>query len=156
IVIEGIKPIIEACEHTKAKTILTCDRNLLPKNLKAEQFYLVTQGVMQKISGLVHFEGLLAEMDMPTPYSLKNMRYILVLESINDPGNLGTLLRTALALGWEGAFLVGDGCDPYNEKTLRAARGACLSLPWRRGSWEELKALSSQNSLRPLVADLDG
>lgn len=156
IVIEGKKPVLEACQRTKAKIILTCHPNLLTKNLSADKIYLVTEQVMQKISGMVNSEGLLAEMQMPAYACLKNMRSILVLDHINDPGNLGTLLRTALALGWEGAFLIGEGCDPYNEKALRASRGACLHLPWRRGDWHEIRALCQKNHLLPLLADLEG
>jgi TrmH family RNA methyltransferase len=59
-------------------------------------------------------------------------------------------------MGWEGAFLVGEGCDPFNEKALRAARGATFRLPLRTGSWDELQALATENHWVPLVADLDG
>lgn len=48
---------------------------------------------------------------------------VLALDTVQDPGNVGTLLRTALALGWGGALMLGDCCDVFNDKCLRA--GAC-------------------------------
>ncbi len=53
----------------------------------------------------------------------------LVLDRVSDPGNLGTLLRTALALRW-GVLLSRGCCDPYNDKVLRAGCGAVLAGHW--------------------------
>lgn len=156
VVIEGLKPVVEACQKITAKVVITSDIHKLPPGLRYEKMYVVTEAVMAKVSGMVNSEGLLAEMPMPAHGNLNGKRSILVLDSINEPGNMGTLLRTAVALGWEGAFLVGDCCDPFNEKALRAARGACFELPLRYGSWEELKALAERQELLPLLADLDG
>ena len=52
----------------------------------------------------------------------------LVLENIQDPGNLGTVLRTAEALGRFRVFLLGDCCDPFSPKALRASMGAVFRL----------------------------
>lgn len=57
----------------------------------------------------------------------------LVLEAIQDPGNLGTILRTAEALGVFQVFPLGDCCDPFSPKALRASMGAAFRLglsPW--------------------------
>lgn len=55
------------------------------------------------------------------------VRRLLVLDRVQDPGNLGTLLRNAEALGWDALFLM-DCCDPYNDKAIRAARGATFQV----------------------------
>lgn len=52
----------------------------------------------------------------------------VVLEDLQDPGNLGTVLRTAEALGISQAFLLGDCCDPLSPKVLRASMGAVFRL----------------------------
>jgi TrmH family RNA methyltransferase len=156
VVIEGIKLLYEINQNFKAKTILTTDPSLLPKGLRTDKIYVTTEDVMKKVSGMMHPEGILAEFPMPPNSSLDGLNRILVLDSINDPGNLGTLLRTAVALGWEGVFIVGNSCDPYNEKALRASRGACFSIALQQGSWPELKELALRNSLVPLLADLKG
>lgn len=57
--------------------------------------------------------------------------FVLALDQLQDPGNLGTLLRTALAAGVEEVWLAG-GADPWQPKVLRASAGAALALPLRR------------------------
>eukprot|EP00466_Bigelowiella_natans_P019351 jgi/Bigna1/128003/aug1.5_g2711 len=70
------------------------------------------------------------------------MKRLIILDGIQDPGNLGTLLRTALGLGWDGAFLLKNTCDPFNQKAIRAARGACFRLPlYTEGSLDDLQEL---------------
>ncbi|MBA3602473.1 MAG: RNA methyltransferase [Parachlamydiaceae bacterium] len=156
VVIEGIKLLSEINQNFKAKTILTTNPRLLEKGFQADKIYVTTEDVMKKVSGMITPEGILAEFPLPSNTSLEGMNRIIVLDSINDPGNLGTLLRTALALGWEGVFIAGNSCDPYNEKALRASRGACFNMPLQQGSWPELRDLALRNSLTPLLADLKG
>lgn len=68
---------------------------------------------------------------------------VLVLDAIQDPGNLGTLMRTALAAGATALWL-GEGADPFQPKTLRASAGAALALPiWRGGRDELVQRLSA-------------
>jgi TrmH family RNA methyltransferase len=57
--------------------------------------------------------------------------FVLALDRLQDPGNLGTLLRTALAAGVEEVWLA-EGADPHQPKVLRASAGAALALPLRR------------------------
>lgn len=156
IIVEGIKPVQELCAHMAPKCLVVCDEHLIPPSVPAESVVIAPTHVLHKISGMLHPEGVLAEFPMPHFDSLAGMRRIIALDSVRDPGNLGSLLRTALALGWEGVFLIGENCDPYNEKALRAARGATFRLPHLRGTWQQLKALIAENKLCPLVADLEG
>lgn len=69
----------------------------------------------------------------------------LVLENLQDPGNLGTILRTAEALGRFRVFLLGDCCDPFSPKALRASMGAVFRLN-----------LSLESSPRRLIDMLKG
>ena len=66
----------------------------------------------------------------------------LVLDRIADPGNMGTILRTARAAGVEAVFLL-QGVDPYNPKVVRAAAGAHFHLPLIQCSLERLTELSA-------------
>ncbi|GBF90560.1 hypothetical protein Rsub_03132 [Raphidocelis subcapitata] len=81
------------------------------------------------------------------------LRRLLVLEAVQDPGNLGTLLRCALAFGWDAVLLLPGCCDPFNEKALRASRGAALRLPLAEASWGELEALAADAGLALLAAE---
>lgn len=73
------------------------------------------------------------ELALPAPLDLA-----LVLDRIADPGNLGTILRTAQAVGVSAVFLTEGSVDPYNPKVVRAAMGAHLRLPLRVLTEEEL------------------
>ncbi|KAG9155357.1 hypothetical protein Leryth_024734 [Lithospermum erythrorhizon] len=63
---------------------------------------------------------------------------------------LATLLRTALAFRWDGAFLLPGCCDPFNEKALRASRGAAFQLPIVSGSWSCLAPLADEFRMKML------
>ena len=65
---------------------------------------------------------------LPVPETLPGRRYV-VLDGVQDPGNVGTIWRTADALGADGLILVNGCADPWNPKTVRATMGACFRLP---------------------------
>lgn len=69
-------------------------------------------------------------------------------------GVQGTLLRTATALGWQGAFLLPGCCDAFNDKALRAGRCAAYKLPCARGSWDDLLGIVEAHQLTCLAAQL--
>jgi len=115
---------------------------------------VVTPEILKKITGLVTPEGVAAEVALPEPANLTGKKWVVVFDAIADPGNVGTLLRTALALGWEGVFLMEGTADPFNEKALRAARGASFHLPLAFGTVAELKKLAEGRTV--YVADIQG
>ena len=101
-------------------------------------------------------EGILATFALPLMNQLKKSQRLLALDAIQDPGNMGTLLRTCLALGWDGCFLLPGCTDPFSDKALRAAKGATFFLPLVTGSWDDLFTFSKANRLRLLLADVAG
>lgn len=84
------------------------------------------------------------------PPALSGRQY-LVLDALQDPGNVGTLWRTADAFGADGLILLPGCADPWNPKTLRATMGACFRLPLWEGTLEELLPRLEQGGL-PLYA----
>lgn len=156
LVVEGIKPIEELSRKTRFNAILTYNEAMIPLGAEADEIILVNDVAMMKASGMESPEGLLAELPMPEPSLLKGCRRLLVFDGVNDPGNVGAMLRTALALGWQGAYFLEDSCDPFNEKALRAARGATFRLPLAWGGWDTLKEIAKREELRPIVADIAG
>jgi RNA methyltransferase, TrmH family len=81
----------------------------------------------------------------------------VVLDGIQDPGNVGTILRTATAAGATAAMTVGAAADPYSSKALRASSGAAFRLPLLRSpkAFEAAQALT-KNGVRLLEADPRG
>ncbi len=65
----------------------------------------------------------------------------LALEAIRDPGNLGTIIRTADAVAAAGVILVGTSCDPYSHEAVRASMGSIFNVPLVRMSAERFLAL---------------
>lgn len=61
----------------------------------------------------------------------------LALEEVRDPGNLGTIIRTADAVGAAGVILVGNCCDPYSRECIRATMGSIFAVPLVRMSQDE-------------------
>lgn len=60
-----------------------------------------------------------------------------------------------MALGWDAVFLLPGCADPYNDKSIRASRGACFKLPIQRGTMEEWMEVSARHGLTPIAAELD-
>lgn len=155
-IIEGIKMVTEVCQHIAPKSLFVLDPSLIPSGLKPGTVVTVSEEVLAKITATPSPEGIVAEVPIPAQASLQGKKRLIALDGVNDPGNMGTLLRTALALGFEGAFLFHDCCDPCNDKALRAAKGATFQLPMRNGTWEELKAFADREGLPLYAADLNG
>lgn len=92
---------------------------------------LVSGEVLAKMASTVNPDGVVATLTMdqfwrsPPPHPQLG----LVLERLQDPGNLGTILRTAAATGVEGIWLTADCVDPTSPKVLRSSAGSSLLLP---------------------------
>lgn len=120
-----------------------------PCSIPAQEHYVVTPGILKKITGLEEPDGFAAVLPLPSPQNLHSCKHLLILDRLADPGNVGTLLRTARALGWEGVVITPGTADLFNDKALRAAKGATFHLPYMES--EELDSFS-----QPLLADLTG
>lgn len=149
----GEKPILELTSYIKR--VIYSESYSKSMDLKRES-YVVTEAIMQKISGLVSPEGIVAEMELPILNSLTHCSRLLVLDAVSDPGNVGTLLRTALAFEWDAIFMLPGSCDLFNEKVVRAARGAHFKVSLCQGGLSELKEIIKNFQLSPLVANLHG
>lgn len=156
VVISGLKLIQELSSSRPFRTLILEEGFIPSFSCPAVEIYSVPTAVLKKITGLVNPEPIAAELDMPLTQDLSSLNYLLILDGISDPGNLGTLLRTALALGWEGAFLTPGSTDPFNEKAVRAAKGATFKLPVKSGSWQELTALLQEKKYTLYAADAKG
>jgi TrmH family RNA methyltransferase len=78
--------------------------------------------------------------DVPPPGELVEDGVWVALEGIRDPGNLGTIVRTAEAVGARGVVLVGASCDPYAREAVRASMGSIFNVPLARMDLERFLA----------------
>jgi TrmH family RNA methyltransferase len=68
----------------------------------------------------------------PAPETVANDAVWVALEGVRDPGNLGTIIRTADAVGAGGVMLIGTCCDPYSHEAVRASMGSIFNVPLAR------------------------
>jgi RNA methyltransferase, TrmH family len=90
--------------------------------------------------------------DLPLTETLR----LLVLDAVQDPGNVGTILRTAAALGVTATFSLPGTVDLWNAKVVRSAMGAHFHHPCLTGSWDELDAFRKDRSIQLWAADVAG
>ncbi len=100
----------------------------------AESEYRVSSSVASLLSDTKTNQGIFCLCFLPDPPasfpSPESGKHCLVLENIQDPANLGAVLRTAEALGFGSVLLTGQCCDAFSRKALRASMGAVFRLPF--------------------------
>jgi len=93
---------------------------------------LVTPAIMQAISEAKTPQGVCCMVAIPQEPQTLSGRLIVSMDGVQDPGNVGTILRTADAAGFDGALLSAACADLYGAKTLRATMGSIFRVPSRR------------------------
>ncbi|MEZ5962094.1 MAG: RNA methyltransferase [Hyphomonadaceae bacterium] len=81
---------------------------------------------------------------------------VVALEAIRDPGNLGTILRTADSTGAAGVVLVGESCDPFSVEAVRASMGSLFAMTLARASFEELLQFKQERGAQMMGLSLKG
>lgn len=113
----------------------------------------VPEDVMESISPMQSPQGALFLCRLPEKRTFRPEAGMLLLDGIQDPGNLGTILRTADALDVPVALL--EGCaDPYGHKTVRASMGAVFRRPVVSASWQEVQTACRQTDIPVAVTAL--
>ncbi len=135
VLISGEKFVRELARDAPLKCLMTLEAH--PEIPAAERF-LVSESILKKITGLENPDGFAAEAPLPPPRDLTPYQNLLILDRIADPGNLGTLLRTAYALSWDGVVATPGTVDFFNDKAIRAALGATFRLPYAIASPERI------------------
>ena len=112
---------------------------------------------MEQISSLTNPPGYLAvlKQSLTGLTSLKGKTFCIA-NSISDPGNLGTLIRTCEWFGVDALFLDEHCVDPYNPKVVQATMGSVLRLPIVEASGNEIIEFCKANAIPILAADLNG
>ena len=124
--------VVEGHVSAEILTLLT--------NVIAPQ-YSVTPQVMQAMSDLETPPGILLVLPLATVEFPTMPSFLLIMDRIQTPGNMGTLLRTAAAAGVDGVVLTLGCVDLYNPKVVRSAMGAQLRLAIIVADWDEIVQL---------------
>lgn len=114
---------------------------------------LVSEVVMEHCSDTVTPQGILAVLPLPHPQPPEPVTFVLVIDRLRDPGNMGTLLRTALAAGVEQVLLAPGTVDFTNPKVARSAMGAHLWLPVLDADWDAIARSVSECDVWLAAAD---
>ena len=126
-------------------------KQLEAKGVEVEQ---VSDVLLNAISETENSQGLLAVLDffpLPIPHSPD---FAFIPDSLRDPGNLGSLLRTAAAAGVQAVWLPPETSDAFAPKVLRAGMGAHFRLPIQTLTWEQIR--EATRSLKVYLADMQG
>lgn len=145
-VVEGIRMFLEVPEELLCEAYISADLERRAQNkgtpeaevlrkLQGTSYDVVSDDVFRKLSDTVNPQGILAvvafhETPVEKMFSGKENPLFLMLENLQDPGNLGTILRTAEGAGVDGIFLSRDCVDVYNPKVIRSTMGAIYRVPF--------------------------
>ncbi|MBE7536522.1 MAG: RNA methyltransferase [Anaerolineales bacterium] len=163
-VVEGVRLIEEAVkENWTFETILydssASERgealiaNLRTRSVDVEE---VSTEAMKSLSETETPQGVLAVLRFsPLPLA-GDLNFILIADRIRDPGNLGTLLRSAAATGAQAVLIPPETTDAFAPKVLRSGMGAHFRLPIRETSWEEIERTCKSTNVRVFLADMGG
>jgi len=163
-IIEGVR-LIEEAAHTSILPafvlhVASADDDsrahaLLDRLRATTQVLAVSDAVMKEISNTETPQGVLAVVpfiELPLPAS---PQFVLILDAVRDPGNVGAIMRSARAAGVDEIIFASSSADPYNDKVVRSAMGAHFSLPVRMMGWKEIKELM-ETIPRVYLADASG
>jgi TrmH family RNA methyltransferase len=143
-VLEGVRLVRDVLERGQRPDFVfytaELEGNDLITHLERQSVSLlpVSAEVMRHVSDTQQPQGILAVFALPLPALPQPPRRVLILDAVREPGNMGTMLRTAAAAGAQ-IVLLAPGCvDPYNPKALRGGMGAHFRLPVVEAQWDQI------------------
>lgn len=130
-------------------------RGMTPRILATTDAYLTAQGPLPSthvvlsdrlFAGIAETQtpqGILAFFDIPWAdiHQIMDQDRVVILDGLQDPGNVGTIVRTAEAFGFSGMILIRDTVNPFSPKAIRSSMGSCLGIRIAKGSIDDLKVL---------------
>lgn len=166
-IVEGVKMFGEAParmirEVYISEKFLSGNRNPeISKKLDAVGYETVSSGVFEKMSDTRSPQGILCVMEQPH-YSLSELLQesnplFMILEDLQDPGNLGTIIRTGEGAGITGVIMSRDTVDIFNPKTIRATMGSVYRVPFLYAdNLGEILGMMHDRGIRTYAAHLGG
>ena len=134
-IVEGYHLVNEASKTNLLEAIISTDEKEL-KKINNVKRYLVNDAIINKIATTKNPQNILGIVKMLDhnitnllPIIKGNKTKLVMLDDVNDPGNLGTIIRTAAGLGYDGIIMSPNTVDLYNEKVIRSTQGVMFKIP---------------------------
>ncbi|MCJ7432151.1 MAG: RNA methyltransferase [Anaerolineales bacterium] len=131
---------------------------LLVESLKSRgvECEIVSTSIIKSLSETETPQGVLAVLEL-TNLPIPNLpTFILIPDQIRDPGNLGTLLRSAAAAGVDAVLLPPETTDAFAPKVVRSGMGAHFRVPIHSMTWDEIEQVGKLAGLQVFLADMNG
>lgn len=112
--------------------------------------------LLNRISDTDQSQGILAVVETRIVPEPAQVTLVLIMDAIRDPGNLGTILRTAAAAGVQTVWMTPDCAEPFSPKALRAGMGSQFRLPIAIKDWPSMAHDLQVQGLQPYLSEMDG
>ena len=163
--VEGIRAVTDLGKKGFLRAILIRESKrgelepLVQKDFSISSVYVVQDPIFDKIEHSVNGQGILgiAQKCINELHSfiVEDGLYV-ALDGVQDPGNLGTIIRTAVAAGAKGIFLLKGTVDPYNEKCVRSTMSALCNIPiFEDITLSEFYDFIKDNTIKTYVTSLE-
>ena len=143
-IVEGYHLVNEASKTNLLEAIISTDEKEL-KKINNVKRYLVNDAIINKIATTKNPQNILGIVKMLDhnitnllPIIKGNKTKLIMLDDVNDPGNLGTSIRTAAGLGYDGIIMSPNTVDLYNEKVIRSTQGVMFKIPIIKANLQEI------------------
>lgn len=147
---EGIRTISTLCKTLQPKSLFVTEKTVdqALKIVDEDAIFIVTEAIMLKITTAATAPGIIALFTIPQ--AIQPLKAGLVLADITDPGNMGTLIRTAVACNITTIITI-EGTDPWGPKVIQSTAGTIASASIYQYTWAELMANKHNLQLYALV-----
>ena len=163
--VEGIRAITDLGKKGFLRSILIRESKrselepLVQKDFSISSVYVVQDPIFDKIEHSVNGQGILGIakkcINELHSFIVEDGLYV-ALDGVQDPGNLGTIIRTAVAAGAKGIFLLKGTVDPYNEKCVRSTMSALCNIPiFEDITLSEFYDFIKDNTIKTYVTSLE-
>lgn len=143
-IVEGYHLVNEASKTNLLEAIISTDEKEL-KKINNVKRYLVNDAIINKIATTKNPQNILGIVKMLdhnitnlVPIIKENKTKLIMLDDVNDPGNIGTIIRTAAGLGYDGIIMSPNTVDLYNEKVIRSTQGVMFKIPIIKANLQEV------------------
>lgn len=154
-IVEGDHLVRMANEAKCLVTLLVADEDL--ENyldiINEENTIIVTESIINKLSFTKSPQNIIGIAKQNT-YDKKDVNRVLVLDSLQDPGNVGTLIRSALAFNYDKVYVSESTVDIYNEKVVRASQGAIFKINVVKKELNQIYRILKMNDFQIIVTSL--